>query len=170
MLWCTEDEPSKKAMRAEEEEKESVVLIWQLMSLLFLFFPLSRSVAVKEMFCIFWMRAIPAMPTGCGLSIRRLHRSRRTWQPFRYISTLQTMNPSDLPERKKMINITDICQTSKPEVRNYVNYFKFDLRKYGNLIFFWKKPWKQDRNDRLFSAAIYCFCCVKNHRCACEIK
>lgn len=134
------------------------------------FFPPSRSVAVKEMFCIFWMRAIPAMPTGCGLSIRRLHRSRRTWQPFRYISTLQTMNPSDLPERKKMINITDICQTSKPEVRNYVNYFKFDLRKYGNLIFFWKKPWKQDRNDRLFSAAIYCFCCVKNHRCACKIK
>lgn len=73
----------------------------------FIFF---RSAAVKEMCCIFWMLVTHAMPTGCGLSIRRLHKSRRTWQPYRYISSEWTRNPSDLPKkrqtRKTMIHFT----------------------------------------------------------------
>lgn len=56
---------------------------------------LSRSVEAKGMFCIFWMLVTLVMPTGCGLSIRRLRRSRRTWQPYRYISSHRTVNPTD---------------------------------------------------------------------------
>lgn len=48
---------------------------------------LSRSVEAKGTCCIFWMLVTLVMPTGCGLSIRRLRRSRRTWQPYRYISS-----------------------------------------------------------------------------------
>lgn len=53
----------------------------------------SRSVEAKGMCCIFWMLVTRVMPTGCGLSIRRLRRSRRTWQPYRYISP--PLNPTD---------------------------------------------------------------------------
>lgn len=56
---------------------------------------LSRSVEAKGMCCIFWMLVTLVMPTGCGLSIRRLRRSRRTWQPYRYISSQWTVNPTD---------------------------------------------------------------------------
>lgn len=56
---------------------------------------LSRSVEAKGMRCIFWMLVTLVMPTGCGLSIRRLRRSRRTWQPYRYISSQWTVNPTD---------------------------------------------------------------------------
>lgn len=62
---------------------------------------LSRSVAAKEMCCIFWMLATHAMPTGCGLSIRRLRRSKRTWQPYRYISSQWTINPSDSAQQTR---------------------------------------------------------------------
>lgn len=55
---------------------------------------LSRSVEAKGTCCIFWMLVTLVMPTGCGLSIRRLRRSRRTWQPYRYISSQWTVNPT----------------------------------------------------------------------------
>lgn len=49
---------------------------------LFVFSP-CRSAAPKEMFCIFWTPVTRGTPTGCGLSTRRLHRSTRTWRPYR---------------------------------------------------------------------------------------
>lgn len=55
---------------------------------------LSRSVEAKATCCIFWMLVTLAMPTGCGLSIRRLRRRRRTWQPYRYVSSRWTENPT----------------------------------------------------------------------------
>lgn len=84
-LWSTEDKPWK------QQEKNQWFTSDNSCGYCFL----SRSVAVKEMCCIFWMLVTHVMPTGCGLSIRRLHRSRRTWQPYRYISSQWTINPSD---------------------------------------------------------------------------
>lgn len=92
-LWSTEDKPWK------QQEKNQWFTSDNSCGYCFL----SRSVAVKEMCCIFWMLVTHVMPTGCGLSIRRLHRSRRTWQPYRYISSQWTINPSDSTQKTMIL-------------------------------------------------------------------